>query len=113
MALKEGEIGSLGWNNLLANNIKDSLDPRHGDILTKLVEPWLRAFTPPPHTLLKLLHSNIPWSEDIQFINNGFTYASAHGLHHKGIQCVDDIWDSEYRTFLSWDDAHDKFKLTW
>ena len=25
---------------------------------------------------------------------------------------MDDSWDSEHHTFLSWDDAHIKFKLT-
>ena len=67
---------------------------------------------PPAYTILKLLHSNIRWSEDLKFINNGFTYASVHELHHEGIQYIDGIWDSEYYTFLSWDEAHDEFKVT-
>lgn len=33
-------------------------------------------------------------------------------LYRKGIQCVDDVWDSEQRNFLNWDRVKQKFSLT-
>jgi hypothetical protein len=66
----------------------------------------------PTCTLMELLHSNIWWLDGLELIDNGVTYARAHELYRKGIQCVDDIWDSEHRTFLSCNEAHFKFKLT-
>ena len=68
---------------------------------------WLQASTTPPPapTLMDLLHCNVWWSYGLKLIDNGFTYAKADKLYHKGIQCVDNIWDSEHRTFLSWNEA--------
>ena len=66
----------------------------------------------PPCTRMELLHSNIWWSDGVQLINNGFTYARGLELFRKGIQCVDDAWDSEQGDFLTWDSAQRKFNLT-
>lgn len=51
-----------------------------------------------------------PWA--LNPINDGFSYARAHKLFRKGIQCVDGIWDGGICTSLSWDEAQVKFKLT-
>lgn len=66
----------------------------------------------PPRTLIELLHSSILWSEGIEFINNGFSQNKALELYKNGIQYVNAIWDNEYCTFLLWDEAQIKFKLT-
>lgn len=66
----------------------------------------------PPHDLLGLLHLNIWWSKGLTLIDNGFSLARAHKLYLEGIHYVKDIWDSEYRTFHSWDEAQTKFHLT-
>lgn len=63
--------------------------------------------------MMELLHSNIWWLEGLELINNGFAYAKAHDLYCRGIQCVDDIWDTENCTFIVWDEAQVKFKLTY
>ena len=66
----------------------------------------------PPRTMMELLHSNIWCSDGVQLINNGFTYARRLDLFRKKIRCVDDVWDSEQRVFLSWNSAQRKFNLT-
>ena len=67
----------------------------------------------PPRTRMKLIiHSNIWWFARLELIDNGFSYFKTHNLYRKGIQYVDDTWDSEHQTFLSWDKAHEKFNLT-
>lgn len=66
----------------------------------------------PPHTFIELLHSNVWWQNNIELIDNGFTYAHAHKLYRKGIfPYMDNIWESECHTFLSWDEAQMKFQL--
>lgn len=44
---------------------------------------------------MELLHSNIWWHIRLEFIGNSFSYAKAHELYYKDIQCIDDIWNSE------------------
>lgn len=66
----------------------------------------------PPCTRMELLHSNIWWSDGVELINKGFTYAKGIDLYRNGIQCVDDVWDIESRKFLTWDKAQEKFNLT-
>lgn len=44
---------------------------------------------------MELLHSNIWWHVGLELIGNDFSYARAHELIYKGIQCVDYIWNSE------------------
>lgn len=56
--------------------------------------------------------ANIWWSYGCELINNGFTYAKTHNLYRRGIRCVDNICNTENRTFLSWHDTQIKFKLT-
>ena len=46
-------------------------------------------------------HSNIWWSDALELIDNIFTYAIAHELYRKGIQCANNIWDTKHCTFLS------------
>ena len=66
----------------------------------------------PLRTRMELLHSNIWWSDGVELIKNGFPYTRGLELYRKGIQCVDDVWDSEQRNFLSWERAKEEFKLT-
>ena len=66
----------------------------------------------PPRIRMELLHSNIWWSDGIELINNGVEYAKGLELYRKGIRCVDDMWDSEQRNFITWDVAKNKFGLT-
>lgn len=63
-------------------------------------------------TLTELLQCNIWWLEGLELINNGFTNNKALELHCKGIQQVGDIWDKDYHTFISWEDALTNFSLT-
>lgn len=48
----------------------------------------------------------------VELINKGFTYEKGRNLYRKGIQCVDDFWDTEQSDFLNWDKAQEKFNLT-
>lgn len=48
----------------------------------------------------------------MELIDKGFNYEKGHTLYCKGIQCMDDIWDSEHRDFLTWDIAQEEFSLT-
>lgn len=66
----------------------------------------------PSRDMLGLLHSNIWWFKGVTLIDNGFSLARAHELYLEGIYCVKDIWDSEYCTFHSWDEAQTKIHLT-
>ena len=59
----------------------------------------------PPCMRMELLNANVWWSEGLDLINQGFTYSKGLTLYCKGIQCVDDVWDSENRDFLMWDKA--------
>lgn len=58
-----------------------------------------RLYQLPPHTQMDLLHSNIWWLDGVELINKEYTYAKGLDLYYKGIQCVDDVWDSETRNF--------------
>lgn len=49
----------------------------------------------PSRPMMELLHANIWWLEGLDFINQGFTYSKDLILYRKGIQCEDDVWDSE------------------
>ena len=40
---------------------------------------------------MELLHLNFWWSDMVELLNKGFTYATSLNLYSKGIQCVDDI----------------------
>lgn len=66
----------------------------------------------PPRTLKDLLHSNVWWADGLELINNILTYARAHELYCNIIQCVNNIWDTQHRSFLTWDGAQIKFNLT-
>ena len=55
----------------------------------------------PLRTLMKLLHSNIWWSDGMTLIKNGFTYGQGLEFYYKDIQYVDDVWDSVQRNFLT------------
>lgn len=44
---------------------------------------------------MELLHSNIWWHIGLELIGNNFSYGRAHELYYKGIQCTNDIWNSE------------------
>lgn len=63
----------------------------------------------PPCTRMELLHSNVWLFEGLDLINQGFTSCKGLNLYRKGIQFVDDVWDSETRDFLTWGAA---FELT-
>jgi hypothetical protein len=65
----------------------------------------------PPRTRMELLHSNIWWSDGVELLKRGFTYAKGLHLYRKGIQCVDDVWDSTQQDFLTWERAQEKFGL--
>lgn len=65
----------------------------------------------PPRNKMELLHFNIWWSGRVDLLNKGFTDSKGLYLYRKGIQCVDDIWDSNSRNFITWDSAQEKFKL--
>jgi hypothetical protein len=65
-----------------------------------------------PCTRMELLHANIWWFEGLDLIKLGFTYSKGLIMYRKGIQCVDDVWDSERRDYLTWDKVQEKFKLT-
>ena len=58
-----------------------------------------------PSKLKESLHSNI-WHVGHTFMGNGFSYVRAHELYCKGIQCVDNIWDSENWNLHPWDEEH-------
>jgi hypothetical protein len=62
--------------------------------------------------ILGLLHSNIWWFQGVKLNENRFSLARAHELYLEGIYCVKDIWDSDNRTFHSWDEAQTKIHLT-
>lgn len=62
--------------------------------------------------ILGLLHSNIWWFQGVKLNENRFSLARAHELYLEGIYCVEDIWDSDNRTFHSWDEAQTKIHLT-
>ena len=61
---------------------------------------------------MKLLHSNIWWSDGVTLINNGFTFSQGFEFYYKSIQYVDDVWDSVQRNFFTWENAQRKFNLT-
>ena len=65
----------------------------------------------PPHNRMELLHSNIWWSDWVELINKGFTYAKGLNFYRKCIQCVDDIWDSGRQDFLTWAQMQEKLQL--
>lgn len=65
-----------------------------------------------PYTRMELLHSNTWWSDGVDLLNKGFTYAKGLNLYHKGIQCVNDIWDGGQQNFLTWRQMHERFNLT-
>lgn len=44
--------------------------------------------------------------------NQGFSYAKGLNMYHKGIQCMDDVWDSENRDFLTRNKVQETFKFT-
>lgn len=48
----------------------------------------------------------------MHLINKGFNYEKCCTLYCKGNKCIDDIWDSELRDFLTWNKAREKFNLT-
>lgn len=60
---------------------------------------------PSPGTLMESLHSNI-WYVGLKLMGNGISYVRAHELYRKGIQCVDNIWDSENWNLHLWDEEH-------
>lgn len=66
----------------------------------------------PPCNKMELLHSNIWRSDGVELLNKGFTYSKDLHLYHKGIQCVDNIWDSNSRFFFTWESVQEKFKLS-
>jgi len=61
---------------------------------------------------MKILHTGVWWSYGLELIENGITYTKAQKLYCKGIQCVNNTWDSQHCTFCSWEEAQIKFKLT-
>ena len=65
-----------------------------------------------PRTKMKLLHSNIWWSEGVELLEKGIDCARGLHLYRQGIRCVDDVWDSSEQEFLTWEKAQRKFKLT-
>ena len=50
---------------------------------------------------MKFLHSNIWWSDGVELLEEGFSYAKGYELYCKGIRKVDDVWDSEHKEFLT------------
>lgn len=65
----------------------------------------------PPHIKMKLPHLNIWWSNGVEPLNKGFTYVKGLHLYCKGIQYVNDIWDSNTQNIFTWENAQEKFKL--
>lgn len=101
------------WIGSLVNLPLDTLALRFWGNICKAWEIVVKGiYQLPPHILIEFLHSNIWKPDGIELINNGISYAKAMSCIEKGIQYVGDIWDSEYHTFLSWDDAQTKFHLT-
>ena len=47
----------------------------------------------------------------MELFNKGFAFTKDLHLYHKGIPCVDDIWDSTQQNFLNWERAQEKFNL--
>ena len=103
----------MGWIGSLENNALDLHIPRFEDILARHGKIMVKGICQlPPCNCLELLCSNIWCLRASNSLIMAFTYARAHELQHKGIQCIDNIRDSESRTFLLWDEAHEKFSLT-
>ena len=73
----QGVVGSKVWGHI-------------GNAWKIMVEG---IFQLPPRMRMELLHANIWWSEGLDLLNQGFTYSKGLTLYHKGIQCVDDVWD--------------------
>ena len=48
----------------------------------------------------------------MEFLNKGFDYHKGLNFHHKGIRCVDDIWDNNQQNFHTWERAQKDFRLT-
>ena len=65
----------------------------------------------PPRMWMELLHSYIWCSDRVKLLNKNFTYAKGLQLYSKGIQCVDDLSNSDSRNFIIWDGIQEKFKL--
>ena len=65
----------------------------------------------PPWTRMELLHSNLWWSDGVDLLKKGFTYLEGLEWHRKGIQVVDDIWDSGSKDFITWGDGQARFNL--
>jgi len=60
---------------------------------------------------MKLLHSNIWWSNKVEFLNKIFIYSKGLNLYRKGILCVDNIWDNEQQNVMTWDRAQENLTL--
>ena len=103
------EVEKLVLIDLLVNKIKVSLAPRSRCSLVKHGKPWFPFQIPPSH-LYENLHTGVWWSNGLELIENGIIYTKAHELYCKGIQCVNNTWDSQHCTFLSWEEAQIKFK---
>lgn len=48
----------------------------------------------------------------MDLISQGLSSAKGLNLYRQGIQCVDNMLDSETRNFLTWGVAQEKFKLS-
>ena len=59
----------------------------------------------PPHTKMKLLNSNIWWTEGVELLKHGFAHDKGLHLYRKWIRNVDDILDNANRNFFMWERA--------
>ena len=66
----------------------------------------------PPCTRMKLLISNIWWTEGVELLKQGFSLEKGVYLYRKVVRNVDDIWDGEHRNFLTVEKTKEKFKLS-
>lgn len=96
------------------STIKGSWNLKYGGILVRRGKPWLKACT---NFLLETLRNfyilifggPTTLSSSIKV----YSYAMAHDLHHRGIHCVDDIWDKAQIKFkLIMVDNEDYISLT-
>ena len=56
---------------------------------------------------MKLLHSNLWWSEGVELLKKCFTYLKRLDLYRKMIRNIDDIWDSGRKVFVIWEEAQE------
>ena len=62
---------------------------------------------------MKLLHSNVWWSDGVKLLKNGFTHAQGLNLLGKVLNALMTFWIVVKIIFFTLEQAREKFQLTY